>query len=66
MSYELCSQLHKQYAEADNNKHKSLISFVGAVAFAFTLYGYVYENYFINKNETCLLIATTFLASMML
>ncbi|MBR0025408.1 MAG: hypothetical protein IJP59_12490 [Muribaculaceae bacterium] len=66
MSYELCSQLHKQYAEADNNKNKSLISFVGALAFAFTLYGYVYENYFIDKKETCLLIATTFLASMML
>lgn len=40
---ELCSQLHKQYAEADNNKTKNLIYFIATIAFAFTGYGYVYR-----------------------
>lgn len=65
-TFELCCQLHKQYAEADNNKHKNLLSFIAAVGFSFTLYGYVFENYYLKDTRIDLLVATTFLVSILL
>lgn len=42
-TFKLCSQLHKQYAEADNNKNHNLIYFITSIIFIFTGYGYVYK-----------------------
>jgi hypothetical protein len=38
-------QLHKQYAEADNNKSHNLIYFIATIGFCFAAYGYIYVNY---------------------
>lgn len=46
--FELCKQLHQQYAEADNNKTNSIIGFIGAIAFVFTGYGYAILNCYNN------------------
>ena len=48
-AFELCKQLHQQYAEADNNKTKSIIGLITAITFIFIGYGYVYNNLFYDE-----------------
>ena len=39
----LYAQMHEQYLKNDSDKTKTIISFLGAIAFVFTAYGYVYS-----------------------
>lgn len=62
-AFELCKQLHQQYAEADNNKTKSIISFIKSIAFIFSAFGiYLYYKFhdivcFEDENDVKIFIA---------
>lgn len=66
--FALCEQLHRQYAEADNNKTKNLLAFITAISIIFTGYGIVVYNYAKSKNdeEAYLLLVATLLVSFIL
>lgn len=46
----LYEQMHKQYLENDSAKTSSIISYLGAIAFVFTAYGYVYSYPYLHSD----------------
>ena len=51
LAFEMAKQLHEQYAVNDNAKASNVISFIAAIAFVFTGFGYVYMQPYLNEIE---------------